>query len=170
MKKFLAIILAVIMVCSMSVFAFAASTETTLTGAPGEDNTTIIKTSTELEGGGNAKRYSITIPADTVIKWETEATDLVYYVEAHLGHKEFVKVDVAGAGAMKYDPADGTEPYTLPYTLENEEATSYQATSSVVYPAADQTFTVKITPDAWKAAVVGEYSDTLTFTISVVNA
>lgn len=168
MKKFLAIILAVIMVCSMSLFAFAAETEVTLDKAtPSGD--VIINTSTEDGSGNDARRYSIIIPADTVIPWETEATDLVYSVEAHLGHNEFVKVDVTGSGNMTYDPADGTEPYKLPYTLEGE-AKSYQATKSTVYPAAPQTLTVKITTADWNAAVVGEYSDVLTFEASVVNA
>lgn len=164
MKKFLAIILAVIMVCSMSLFAFAAETEVTLDKAtPSGD--VIIKTATTDGEGKDAKSYSITIPADTVIPWGKEATDLVYSVEAHLGHKEYVKVDVTGSGNMTYDPGDGTEPYKLPYTLEG--VTSYQAANPVVYPAAPQTLTVKIEANNWNAAVVGEYSDNLTFTASL---
>lgn len=163
MKKFLAVVLAVIMVCSMSVFAFAATLDK---ATPSGD--VVIKTATTNGTGEDAKKYSISIPADTVIPWGTEATDLIYSVEAHLGHNEYVKVDVTGNGKMTYAPADAPTPYELPYTLEG--TTSYQATKPVVYPAADQTFTVKITADNWNAAVVGEYSDTLTFTTAVLAA
>lgn len=166
MKKFLALILAVIMVLSMSVFAFAAPTEQIL------DKTTsagdvVIKTATTDGDGDDAKKYDITIPADTVIPWGTEATDLVYKVEAHLGHGEAVKVKVAGNSKMSY-VADATTTYELPYTLTG--ATAYTADSPVVYPEAQNTITVGVTADDWNAAVVGEYSDTLTFTAEVVTA
>ncbi len=168
MKKFLAVVLAVIMLCSMSVFAFAAETEVTLDKAtPSGD--VIIKTSTDDVSGKDAKRYSISIPADTVIPWDTDATSLEYSVEAHLGHNEFVKVEVKGSDAtgaykMTYAP-DATAKYELPYTLSGE--TAFTADHPVVYPAATKNISVDISAEDWKAAVVGEYSDILTFTTSV---
>lgn len=166
MKKFLAVVLAVIMLCSMSVFAFAAETEVTLDKAtPSGD--VVIKTATTDGTGDDAKKYSITIPADTVIPWDTEATDLIYSVESHLGHNQALKVTVAGNDKMSY-VADATTTYELPYTLEG--AKEFTATSPVVYPAAEQPLTVNIAADDWNAAVVGEYSDTLTFTTEILAA
>lgn len=166
MKKVLAILMAMVMVCSMSVFAFAASTEQTL------DKTTstgdvVIKTSDKDGTGADAKKYTVKIPADTEIAWGTEATDLIYKVEAHLGHGEAVKVTVAGNDKMSY-AADATTTYDLAYTLDG--ATAYTADSPVVYPEAQNTITVGVTADDWNRAVVGEYSDTLTFTAEIVTA
>lgn len=165
MEKVLAILLAMVMVCSMSVFAFAAETEQTL------DKTTtsgdvVIKTKTTDDGGNDAKKYSVIIPADTEIAWDTETTNLVYKVEAHLGHGEAVKVTVAGSGTMSY-VADETTTYPLAYTLGGDKEVTE---GPVVYPAADKTVTVGITEDDWNKAVVGEYSDILTFTTEIAVA
>lgn len=163
MKKFLAIILAVIMVCSMSVFAFAATLDKTT-----PSGNVIIKTATTDGEGKDANRYSIKIPADTVIPWETEATSLSYDVESHLGHKQAVKVTVSGNNKMTYAPDPTATPYELPYELSGD--TEFTADRPNIYPAETKNISVDISAENWKSVVVGEYSDTLTFTAEIVTA
>ena len=160
MKKVLSVVLAVMMLALIAVPSFAA----TVTTAGATD--VIVKTSTTKEDGTSGENYSIDIPADTVIPWGTEATDVSYTVEAHLARNKGVKVVVAGTGAMK--TTDGA--YSLAYALEGADA--FLATSPVVYDEATdsgvkQDLKVKIDSVNWKKAVVEEYSDTLTYTVSV---
>ena len=151
MKKVLSVVLAVMMLALIAVPSFAATVTTA--GATKEDGT-------------SGENYSIEIPADTVIPWGTEATDVSYTVESHLARNKGVKVVVAGTGEMK--TTDGA--YSLAYTLEGVK--DFLATSPVVYDEATdsgvkQDLKVKIDSVNWKKAVVEEYSDTLTYTVSV---
>ena len=108
MKKVLSVVLAVMMLALIAVPSFAA----TVTTAGATD--VIVKTSTAKEDGTSGEKYSIEIPADTVIPWGTEATDVSYTVEAHLARNKGVKVVVAGTGEMK--TTDGA--YSLAYALK----------------------------------------------------
>ena len=160
MKKVLSVVLAVMMLALVAVPSFAA----TVTTAGTTD--IIVKTSTTKEDGTSGESFSLAIPADTVIPWGTEATDVSYTVESHLARNKGVKVVVAGTGAMK--TTDGA--YSLAYVLEGADA--FLATSPVVYDEATdsgvkQELKVKIDSVNWKKAVVEEYSDTLTYTVSV---
>ena len=161
MKKVLSVVLAVMMLALIAVPSFAATVVTTPSATD-----VIVKTSTTKEDGTSVENYSIEIPADTVIPWGTEATDVSYTVEAHLTRNKGVKVVVAGTGEMK--TTDGA--YSLAYALEGADA--FLATSPVVYDEATdsgvkQDLKVKIDSVNWKKAVVEEYSDTLTYTVSV---
>ncbi len=168
MKKVLSLALALVMLFAVCVPAFAANPITQLTEQSGQ---TIVKTRTTDEGGENARRYSIDIPADTEIAWGAASTDVSYTVESHLLRNEAVQVTVAGSegssagGNMKTDPANG-KVFSLAYTLDG--ATAYKADSPVVYPAATQTLNVLVSGEAWNTAVVESYSDTLTYTAEVV--
>lgn len=161
MKKVLSVVLAVMMLALVAVPSFAATEVTTPSATD-----VIVKTSTDKEDGTSGESYSVKIPADTVIPWGTEATDVSYTVESHLARNKGVKVVVAGTGAMK--TTDGV--YTLAYVLEGVD--TFLATSPVVYDEATdagekQDLKVKIDSVNWKKAVVEEYSDTLTYTVSV---
>lgn len=162
MKKVLSIALAVVMMLAVCVPAFAADITT-----GGGTGTTIIKTVTTTAGGEDAANFTVTIPADTEITWGAESTTLTYYVESHLRYGQHVEVSVAGNGVMSY-VASADDTFTLPYALGGEAA--YAAESPVVYPAASPDFTVNVAEDDWNRAVIGEYSDTLTFTAEVVTA
>jgi len=160
MKKVLSVALAVLMLVMVSVPGFAASV--TSEGA----SDVIVKTKTTKEDDTSAEEFAVTIPADTVIPWGTEKTDVSYLVESHLARNKGVKVVVAGTGSMKTVDAA----YSLAYTLEG--ADEFLATSPVVYDEAtdsgvSQELKVKINSTDWKKAVVEEYSDTLTYTVSV---
>lgn len=158
MKKVISMLMTVAMLAALMVPAFALDQNT-----PKGD--TIVKTSTTMEGGQDARRYTVTIPADTVITWGAEKTELTgYTAEAHLAYGEKLSVTVSGNGNMVYEPEAGTT-LALPYTLEGD--TAYESAGPVVYPVATLALSVNITADDWNAAVVGEYQDTLTFTAAI---
>lgn len=158
MKKVVSVLMAVAMLAALMVPAFALDQNT-----PKGD--TIVKTSTTMEGGQDARRYTVTIPADTVIAWGAEKTELTgYTAEAHLAYGEKLSVTVSGNGNMVYEPEAGTT-LALPYTLEGD--TAYESAGPVVYPVATLALSVNITADDWNEAVVGEYQDTLTFTAAI---
>ena len=154
MKKVVSVLMTVAMLAALMVPAFALDQNT-----PKGD--TIVKTGTTMEDGKDARRYAVTIPADTTITWGAEKTDLTgYTAEAHLAYGEKLSVTVAGSGKMTYSPEAGVT-LELPYTLEGN--TAYVSAGPVVYPVANLALSVNITADDWNAAVVGEYQDTLTF-------
>ena len=62
MKKVLSIALAVVMMLAVCVPAFAADITT-----DGGTGTTIIKTATTTSGGDDARRFTVTVPADQEI-------------------------------------------------------------------------------------------------------
>ena len=163
MKKILSIALAVVMLFAVCVPAFAANPITQDTEPNG---TTIVKTSTTTETGEDAEKYAVTIPAETIIPWEKTVTALEgYSVEAHLAYGKHVYITVAGSGLMKLAD-DAAE--TLAYTLSGDGVDAEYVSTTVVNPAAPLALNVTIEADAWANAIVGEYSDTLTFTASIV--
>ena len=119
-------------------------------------------------GDTDAEGFKVTIPADTVIPWGTEATDVSYMVEAHLARGKAVSVAVTGSGTMK--TADAV--YEIPYTLDG--TANFVAANPWVYDTVNDTgvtqpLTVQIAADDWNTAVVEAYQDTLTYTVSVVT-
>lgn len=168
MKKALSVLVALMMLVALCVPAFAADIVADGTGD------TIIKTSTlkDTDGDGvgdtDAEGFKVTIPADTVIPWGTEATDVSYMVEAHLARGKAVSVAVTGSGTMK--TADAV--YEIPYTLDG--TANFVAANPWVYDTVNDTgvtqpLTVQIAADDWNTAVVEAYQDTLTYTVSVVT-
>lgn len=111
----------------------------------------------------NAEKFIVSIPATTEIPWGKASQDLTYSVESHLGYGKKLTVNVSGHGVMTYTV--GADSMTLDYTLGG--ATAFTAARPVVYPAAEQTINVNVADRAWKSAVVGEYQDTLTFTVAI---
>ena len=158
MKKVVSVLMTVAMLAALMVPAFALDQNT-----PKGD--TIVKTGTTMEDGKDARRYAVTIPADTTITWGAGSTALEgYTAEAHLAYGEKLSVTVAGSGNMTYSPEAGVT-LELPYTLEGN--TAYVSAGPVVYPVANLALSVNITADDWNQADVGEYQDTLTFTAEI---
>lgn len=158
MKKIVSIIIAALMLASICVPAFAA--DITTNGGTGD---AIVKTKTVDEAGENAEKFIVSIPATTEIPWGKDSQALTYSVESHLGYGKKLTVNVSGHGVMTYTV--GADSMTLDYTLGG--ATAFTAAGPVVYPAAEQTISVNVADRAWKSAVVGEYQDTLTFTVAI---
>ena len=160
MKKIVSIIIAALMLASICVHSFAA--DITTNGGTGD---AIVKTKTVDEAGENAEKFIVSIPATTEIPWGKDSKALTYSVESHLGYGKKLTVNVSGHGVMTYTV--GADSMTLDYTLGG--ATAFTAAGPVVYPADDQTINVNVADRAWKSAVVGEYQDTLTFTVAIAE-
>ena len=165
MKKALSIALALTMLFALCVPAFAANITTD--GGTGDS---IVKTRTTTAGGDSAENFTVSIPAETTIPWlTTTAYNISYDVESHLAYGKHLTVTVAdsdGQNKMLYTPEAGVT-LELPYTLG---ATAYTAASPVVNPAANVAATITVAENDWNNAVIGEYADTLTFTVNVVAA
>ncbi|MGN0520783.1 MAG: hypothetical protein ACI4LB_08600 [Candidatus Fimenecus sp.] len=175
MKKLLSVLLAVSMLLALCIPAFAA---TDITAAGTGD--TIIKTATLKDtdddgiGDTDAESFKVTIPADTTLPWGTAdtVTTLPYYVEAHLKYGKHLTVAVSndGANTMKY--AVGGSTLTLAYTLGGDK--NFDTVTPVAYDTVNdrgvqKNLTVSVAGDDWNTAVVGEYADTLTFTVDVLS-
>ena len=158
MKKLISIALAAVMLAAASVPAFAANPITKETDNTG---TAIVKTSTD----DNAVKYTVTIPADTTIYWGAEETALDgFSVESHLKYGQKLKIGVEGSRLMKLTE-DANE--TLAYDFSADSNLEFIADGPVINPAKALTLKVKVAADDWNNAIVGEYSDTLTFTVSL---
>ena len=173
MKKALSVLVALTMLAALCIPAFAADIVADGTGD------TMIKTSTlkDTDGDGvgdtDAESFKVTIPADTTLPWGTAdtLTTLPYYVESHLKFGKHLTIAVTndGANTMKY--AVGGTTLTLAYTLGGDK--NFDTVTPVAYDTVhdrgvEKTLTVSVAGDDWNTAVVGEYADTLTFTVDVL--
>ena len=158
MKKLISIALAAVMLAAASVPAFAANPITK------ETDNTATKTGPDAPDD-NAVKYTVTIPADTTIYWGAEETALDgFSVESHLKYGQKLKIGVEGSRLMKLTE-DANE--TLAYDFSADSNLEFIADSPVINPAKALTLKVKVAADDWNNAIVGEYSDTLTFTVSL---
>ena len=160
MKKAISAILALVMLTVLCVPAFAANITTD--GGTGDS---IVKTTYSTSD----ESFTVSIPAETTIPWLTTTASISYDVESHLAYGKHLTVTVAdsdGQNKMLYTPEAGVT-LELPYTLG---ATTYTAASPVVNPAANVAATITGDANDWNNAIIGEYADTLTFTVNVVTA
>lgn len=161
MKKILSVALALLMMLAVCVPAFATKSITDKT--PEKTADTLVKTDTNREDGSSGESYTVEIPLMAKIPWGKNSYSVDYYVEAHLayGKRLSVKVDFSGKMALADDAAE-----TLEYTLSG--TTLYRSEKPVVYtPGVKQPLSIEVTDLAWAKAIVGEYSDLLTFTAEV---
>lgn len=161
MKKIIAVAMALVMMMAVAVPAFAADLNVKDT----DSGDVIITTSTEKADGTDGDWYLVTIPADTTIAWGETATELKYSVETHLLYGKTLDVDVTSADyLMTYAPEAGVS-LDLAFALTGDTDANF---ATVTYPAVEKAVSVDITADAWNNAVVGAYSDTLTFSAAIV--
>lgn len=164
MKKVLSIVLAVVMVFTMAVMAFATDIKGTATSGE-QSNTAVVKTSTQKESGEDATSYTVTYPAETTIAWEkTDAVNVEYTVAAQLTFDKRLNVKVTSADNAMEGTAGNSA--TLAYTLGGD--VDFTTAAAVANDTKDATVTVEAA--AWEAAPVDTYQDTLTFTVEVVSA
>ena len=148
MKKLFALILTVAMLATMSVTAFAANT----TGGNADITTSINPT------------YTVTIPANTTVAFNATETDFgAIEVEAAQIHpNKCIKVELTSDGELN-NTIDATK--VIPYVIKDADGNAY--TSATYLTEGDKTdLSIHITADDWNAAYAGEYSDTVTFTIT----
>ncbi len=145
---------AAVMVSMISVPAFAVD-------YPGGSQDTRISTAIE-------PTYTVTIPADTTVAFNALSTDFgaVTLESAQIDPGKAVKVELDASGSLK-NAADADK--TIAYTINTADNTAFTSAS---YQTAGDTTALKIdiTQEAWDAAFAGSYSDTVTFTVSYVDA
>ena len=148
MKKLFAIVLAFALLASLSVTAFAANT----TGGEADITTSIAPT------------YTVTIPADVNVQFNaTETAFGAIEVEASQIHpNKCIKVALATDKELN-NAIDN--PKVLPYAIKDSEGATF--TSATYLTEGDKTeLSIHITTNDWNAAYAGDYSDTVTFTVS----
>ena len=148
MKKVFAVILTVALMATMSVTAFAANT----TGGDADITTSIAPT------------YTVTIPADVNVQFNaTETAFGAIEVEAAQIHPDkCIKVALTTDGELN-NAIDNTK--VIPYEIQDSEGVAF--TSATYLTEGDKTeLSIHITEGDWNAAYAGDYSDTVTFTVS----
>lgn len=157
MKKVISVLMAVAMLAALMVPAFAL---TEADGNPASDTAEVKTNYDNLEATGGY--YTVTYPAETTIAWGTEDTTIQYNVTTQLIPTATLNVTVAqDNAAMK--SADETE---LPYTLSGDT----EVTGIAPFVSEEKSLNINITDANWKSVPVDDYSDTLTFTASIVTA
>lgn len=156
MKKIISFALAATMALSASATAFAA--EITQDSDPKTTNATI---TTSI-----APTYTVTIPADVDVAFNATATDFgsIEVTAAQLDPDKCIKVELASDGNLE-NLVDNTK--VIPYTVTSGETAFTSATYLATGEKTD--LTINITADDWNKAYAGDYSDTVTFTVSYVD-
>ena len=148
MKKLFAIALALVLVASLSVTAFAANT----TGGDADITTSIAPT------------YTVTIPANTNVNFNATETAFgaIEVTASQIHPDKCIKVALTADGELN-NAIDATK--VIPYVIKDAEGNAF--TSATYLTEGDKTeLSIHITADDWNAAYAGEYSDTVTFTVS----
>lgn len=158
MKKVISVLMAITMLAAFMVPAFAV--DKTLDENTKSDTAEVKTNYDNLEATGGY--YTVTFPAETTIAWGTVDTTIKYNVSTQLIPTATLTVTVAqDNAAMK--SADETE---LPYTLSGDT----EVTGIAPFVSEEKSLNINITDANWKSVPVDDYSDTLTFTASIVTA
>ena len=158
MKKVISVLMAITMLAALMVPAFAL--DKTLDENTKSDTAEVKTNYDNLEATGGY--YTVTFPAETTIVWGTVDTTIKYNVSTQLIPTATLTVTVAqDNAAMK--SADETE---LPYTLSGDT----EVTGIAPFVSEEKSLNINITDANWKSVPVDDYSDTLTFTASIVTA
>ena len=170
MKKLLTIMLALVMVLSLSVTALAA--DITQDSDPKTGNTTVTFNVDPT--------YTVTIPATVELEKKTAADETVTYEKdltvsaenVRLLEGKQIQVTLTSDFTLTNDTQNGGAATNLSYTVTVGDSATPIVTDGVV--ATFGTSTTEQTSVLHFAAAnptyAGDYSDTVTFTISVVNS
>ncbi len=159
MKKILAVVLALVMMLAVSVPAFATDIAT-------DDGTgdTKLQTLTTDEDGNPVAGFTVTIPATVEIPWGgTEAGDTLdwsYVSQLEAGKQLSISVNKA-SGIM----TNGTD--NLSYTLTGDAVGTAFTTGAAVCALTEKSIDIAVS--GWDDVPVDAYSDTVTFTVAVVD-
>ena len=151
MKKVFAVILTLCLLATMSVTAFAVNT----TGGDADITTSIAPT------------YTVTIPANTTVAFNATKTDFgaIEVTASQIHPDKCIKVALASDGKLE-NSIDATK--VIPYAIKDSQGNAF--TSATYLAKGDKTdLSIHITAADWNAAYAGEYSDTVTFTVSYEN-
>ena len=148
MKKLFCILMTVAMLATMSMSVFAANT----TGGVADITTSIAPT------------YTVTIPADVNVQFNATETAFgtIEVTASQIHPDKCIKVALATDNKLE-NSIDATK--VIPYAIKDAEGADF--TSATYLTEGDKTeLSIHITADDWNAAYAGEYSDTVTFTIT----
>jgi spore coat protein U-like protein len=148
MKKLFALLLAIAMMASMSVTVFADNT----TWGDADITTSIDPT------------YTVTIPANVNVPFNATETDFgaIEVTASQIHPNKCIKVELTSDGKLE-NSIDATK--VIPYAIKDSEGAEF--TAATYLTEGDKTeLSICITADDWNAAYAGEYSDTVTFTVS----
>lgn len=156
MKKILTLALVGTMLTASGITAFAVD-------YPGGTQDTEITTSV-------APTFTVTIPADTAVPFNALSTEFgsVTLESARLAPNKAVQVTVTSDYNLN-NSVDNTA--VIPYSLKAGNDTVDADFAAMFLNAGEKVdLTIDITQAAWDAAAAGDYSDTVTFNISYVDA
>lgn len=148
MKKILSAVLAIALLTSLSVTVFAENT----VGGDADITTSIAPT------------YTVTIPADVNVDFNATETDFgtIEVTASQIHPDKCIKVALTTDGELN-NAIDSTK--VIPYVIMDGEGNAF--TFDTYLTEGDKTeLSIHITAEDWNAAYAGEYSDTVTFTVS----
>ena len=151
MKKLFAVLMTVAILSTMPLSVFATNT----TGGQADITTSIDPT------------YTVTIPADVNVQFNATETAFgaIEVTASQIHPNKCIKVELTSDGKLE-NSIDATK--TIPYAIKDSEGAAF--TSATYLTEGDKTeLSIHITADDWNAAYAGEYSDTVTFTVSYVD-
>ncbi|MBQ5677444.1 MAG: hypothetical protein IIV47_01085 [Clostridia bacterium] len=158
MKKVISLVMALVMMMAVMVPAFAEELNANV-----QSGTATVQTDTSAITGDGT--YTVTYPATMNIVWSTATTNFEYVVNSNLRTGKAVQVVVAdtGDGLNMVNATNATLAYTLGGTTTGK-------TTGPVVTDATFNYSINVETTAWNAAAIDTYSDTLTFTSTVVDA
>ncbi len=158
MKKIISLVMALVMMMAICIPAFADELNATTQSG----TATVITDTSAITGDGT---YTVTYPATMNIVWGTATTNFEYKVTSQLKTGKLVNVTVAdtGDGLNMVNAGNATLAYTLGGTVDG-------TTTAPVVTDATFNYSINVATTDWNAAAIDTYSDTLTFTSTVVDA
>lgn len=161
MKKILSLGLAFALALPLSVSALATTVEVNQNDVANGSNEVKAEITTSI-----SPTYSVSIPGNLSVTFNETSTAFgtIKLTAAQIDPDHAVQVELDASGTLK-NSADQTK--TIAYAIKADDATFENATYKTEGDSTD--LTVEITQAAWDAAFAGDYSDTVTFTISYVE-
>lgn len=154
MKKVLAVALAVVMMLSVSVMAFAANP---ITNDSSEQNETINVVTSASAGNDE---YTVSVPASVTIPWNNDGSSngtADYKVTCNLVEGSKVTVSAAADNGGEMTSTDTAD--TLTFTVSGGEAAEFAGMQN------DKNTAVVATIASFAGVAVGAYTGTMTYTV-----
>ena len=148
MKKLFALILTVAMLATMSVTAFA----TDISFGEADITTSIAPT------------YTVAIPADVNVVFNNTKTAFgtIEVIDSQIHPNKCINVEMTFDGKLE-NSIDATK--VIPYAIKDSQDADFVSATYLTEGDATELY-IHITADDWNAAYAGDYSDTVTFTIT----
>ncbi len=183
MKKFIAIAIAVLTVCSFTTVAFAESTTTLTTTVPDAEYTLNIPadqtitygaeetnignvTVTNSKGFAVGKNLEVTVTYDSFKCGDVATTIPFKLIKEKEGLYNWSSIEVLTGGSFVFEGQDDDT-----VTEKAIDEFSYTTSANTYYEDAEVDYiNLKITSTDWGKALAGDYTATITFTAEVVAA